>query len=111
MKNSLKPSPSAGILAPGLPSVLSYSAANLTFTGVRVLDYLDETVGTLGIPIATPLMSVTFTGFLERDVPEAEMDAGRRLTAVVLSLCQYIIPAVHILTDFLAESRAVERII
>ncbi|MDE4907948.1 hypothetical protein L0665_04905 [Methanogenium marinum] len=41
-KNSLKPSPSAGILALGLPSVLSYSAANLTFTGVRVLDYLDE---------------------------------------------------------------------
>lgn len=88
----------AGILALGLPSALSYSAANLTITGVRVLDYLDETVGTLGIPIAALLMSVVFTWFLEKHMLESEIDAGGHLTATVLFLCQYVIPAVLILT-------------
>jgi len=88
----------AGILAIGLPSALSYSGAHLTFTGVRVLDYLDDTVGTLGIPIGALLMSVVFTWFLERSVLESQIDAGGRITAIVLFLCKYVIPAVLIVT-------------
>ena len=87
-----------GIIALGLPSALSYSGVRLTIAGVRVLDFLDETVGTLGIPIAALLTSVTFTWFLEKSVFESQIDAGGRTTAIVLPLCKYVIPGVLIIS-------------
>jgi NSS family neurotransmitter:Na+ symporter len=89
---------SLGILIVGMPSALSYSAVNLTVTGVRVLDYLDETVGTLGLPIAALLTAVTFTWFLHRSVLESQIDGTGGVTRFVLPLCKFVIPAVLIVT-------------
>jgi neurotransmitter:Na+ symporter, NSS family len=45
----------------GLPSALSYSSVNLEVFGWRVLDLLDDTVGTMGLPIAGLIIVLVFT--------------------------------------------------
>jgi neurotransmitter:Na+ symporter, NSS family len=83
------------VVALGLPSALSYSAAGLTAGGVPVLDLMDETVGTLGLPVAALLLAVAFTWFVSRDVLAAEIGAGP--ARVVHPLCRFVIPAVLVL--------------
>lgn len=85
-----------GVIAAGLPSALSYSTMNLSFGGVRVLDFMDETVGTLGLPVAAVLLAVAFTWFVPAPMLEAEI--GRRLSRVIYPLCRYVIPPVLIVT-------------
>lgn len=84
------------MVAAGLPSALSYSSVNLTLGGIRVLDFMDETVGTLGLPVAGILLAVAFTWFVPRDVLSHEI--GNGLSRVVHPLCRYVIPAVLLLT-------------
>ncbi|HII76852.1 MAG TPA: sodium-dependent transporter [Methanolinea sp.] len=87
-----------GILmaAVGLPSALSYSSFHLTFNGIKVLDFMDETVGTLGLPIAGILLAVAFTWFVPRDVLSREI--GTALSRVVHPLCRFVIPSVLVVT-------------
>ncbi|NYT06618.1 MAG: sodium-dependent transporter, partial [Methanomicrobiales archaeon] len=87
-----------GILLAGMPSALSYSAVGFSVGGVRVLDFLDETVGSIGLPIAALLTSVTFTWFLHRSVLESQIDGTQGPARIVLPLCKYVIPAVLITT-------------
>lgn len=82
--------------AVGLPSALSYSSVGLTFNGIKVLDFMDETVGTLGLPIAGILLAVAFTWFLPREVLSKEI--GPSLSRIVYPLCRYIIPLVLLVT-------------
>ncbi|MCU0631395.1 MAG: sodium-dependent transporter [Methanolinea sp.] len=82
--------------AVGLPAALSYSAADLTFNGIKVLDFMDETVGTLGLPVAGVLLAVVFTWFLPRNVLEKEI--GLPMSRIVHPLCRFVIPAVLIVT-------------
>lgn len=84
------------VVAVGLPSALSYSAADLSLDGIRILDLMDETVGTLGLPLAGVVMAVAFTWFLPREILEEQ--AGRRAGEAVFLLCRYVIPPVLILT-------------
>lgn len=57
-----------GVLAvPGLLAALSYTPLDLRVAGVRVLDGLDETVGTLGLPVTAVLIAVAFTWALPRE--------------------------------------------
>ena len=84
------------LLLLGLPAALSYSAANLRLDEIRVLDLLDETVGTLGLPLTALLLAVIFTWFVSRETLAAEI--GLRAARVVYSACRYVIPAVLVIT-------------
>ena len=84
------------VIVIGLPSALSYSAVDFRVGGIRVLDFMDETVGTLGLPVTALLLAVTFTWFLSRDVLVQEIGPG--LARVIHPLCKFVIPAVLIIT-------------
>lgn len=82
----------------GLPSALSYSSLALTLNGVKVLDFMDETVGTLGLPIAATLLSVSFAWFLPRKTLEAAFGGENSIVRWIIPLCRYVIPVVLIMT-------------
>lgn len=84
------------VLVAGLPSALSYSAAELNFAGIRVLDFMDETVGTLGLPVTALLLAVVFTWFLPRSVLADEI--GPSLARLIHPLCRFVIPGVLLVT-------------
>ncbi len=89
------------LLLLGLPSALSYSPARLAFDGVLILDFMDETIGTLGLPLAAVVMSVVFSGIMShRDLP-AELLESRGIVRLVIPLCRYVIPLVLIITTAL----------
>jgi len=80
------------MVAIGLPSSLSYSAANWTVGGVKILDFMDETVGTLGLPLAAVILAVSFSWFAPREILDREI--GRSFAGIVHPLCKYVIPAI-----------------
>lgn len=84
------------VLALGLPSALSYSAVDLRLFDWRIQDLLDDTVGTLGLPVAALLIAVIFTRRLARAAIEEEIgvQAGREWRRVILPAVRYVIPAV-----------------
>jgi NSS family neurotransmitter:Na+ symporter len=84
------------VIVIGLPSALSYSAIDLRIGGIRVLDFMDETVGTLGLPIAALLLAIVFTWFLPRTVLADEI--GQRSARLIHPLCRFVIPALLIVT-------------
>jgi neurotransmitter:Na+ symporter, NSS family len=84
------------LLVIGLPPALSYSPADLRVDGVRVLDLMDETVGTLGLPVTALLMAIAFTWFLSREPLSGEI--GPRAARVVYPVCRFLIPGVLIVT-------------
>lgn len=84
------------ILIAGLPSALSYSTVNLTIGGIRVLDFMDETIGTLGLPITATLLAIVFTWFLKKDVLADEI--GISLARFIHPLCRFVIPGILIIT-------------
>jgi NSS family neurotransmitter:Na+ symporter len=88
----------AGIILIGLPSALSYSAAGWTFYGVAVLDFMDETVGTIGLPVTAVITSVVFSWYLPQEVFETSIGKKWNAGPVIRPLCRYIIPAVIIVT-------------
>lgn len=53
----------AAIVPFGVLAALSYSPATVSIGGEPVLDVLDETVGTLGLPVTAVLVAVVFTRF------------------------------------------------
>ena len=85
----------AGTIALGLPSALSYSSAALEVGGVRVLDIMDETVGGLGLVLTATLIAVTFTWFIDGRALAEEMGRGRWLA---LPIAKYAVPAVMAMT-------------
>jgi NSS family neurotransmitter:Na+ symporter len=77
---------------------MSYSSLALTLNGVKILDFMDETVGTLGLPIAAILLSVSFAWFLPRETLESALGGKTGVSRVIIPLCRYVIPAVLIMT-------------
>jgi NSS family neurotransmitter:Na+ symporter len=47
----------------GMPSLLSYSPLQLQVRGRPFLDLLDNSVGTLGLPVTAIMISITFGYF------------------------------------------------
>ncbi|MBN1195107.1 MAG: sodium-dependent transporter [Methanomicrobiaceae archaeon] len=86
------------VIIAGMPSALSYSAAGLMIGDVRILDFMDETVGELGLPVSAFLIAVIFTWFIPRTALEAQIGGGGMWLRLVWPLCRYLIPAVLILT-------------
>ncbi|HDS64068.1 MAG TPA: sodium-dependent transporter [Methanofollis liminatans] len=85
-----------GILLIGLPSALSYSAVDLRIGGIRVLDFMDETVGALGLPVAAILIAVVFTWFMPPRMLTEEI--GHSVARFVHPLCRFVIPGVLMVT-------------
>ena len=84
------------LLALGLPSALSYSAAELRIDGIRFLDLMDETVGTLDLPVTALLLAAVFTWFLPPGRLAQEIGPGT--TRLVHPLCRVFIPLVLVIT-------------
>ena len=85
----------------GLFSALSYSELNLDIGGIRILDFADETVGTIGLLFAAFFTATAFTWL----TPPAE---GRKLlqNRLLFAGAKYAIPLVLgivILTKLLAN--------
>jgi NSS family neurotransmitter:Na+ symporter len=80
------------LLAVSLLPALSYSAAHLSIGGIRLLDLMDETVGTLGLYIAAVLLAVAFTWFVPRAAFESETGQATGLNRFIFFLCKYVIP-------------------
>lgn len=85
----------AAVIGLGLPSALSYSAADLRFQGIRILDIMDETVGGFGLVLTATLIAVTFTWLLDDELLRREIGRGSRL---ILPMVKYAVPAVLALT-------------
>lgn len=77
------------ILLLGLPSALSYSAFDLMLFGQRVLDLLDDTVGTLGLPVTAFVIAAVF--MWRQDDTAIERQLGRSLLRPML---KFLVPAV-----------------
>lgn len=82
------------VLIVGLPSALSYSGISLSFAGMRILDLMDETVGTLGLPVTAMLVAVAFTWFIPKRMLEDEIGGKHLLVSFIYPVCKFVIPTV-----------------
>jgi NSS family neurotransmitter:Na+ symporter len=87
-----------GILLLGLPSAMSYSSSALKLDGIKILDFMDETVGTLGLPVAALLFSVTFAWYLPRETLESALGGKDSIAHWIIPLCRYVIPGALVMT-------------
>ncbi len=76
-----------GVFLAGLPSALSYSPATLTVAGRRVLDLVDASVGTFGLPVSALVLVAVFVW--AADSGPLRDDLGR-----LYPLVRYLVPAV-----------------
>jgi NSS family neurotransmitter:Na+ symporter len=86
------------LLFASLVPALSFSAMNLSLSGIPVLDIMDETVGTLGLHLAAAILAIAFTWFLPRTIFDAETGRDSPLIRLAFFLCKYVIPAVLLTT-------------
>ncbi|OPY36857.1 MAG: Sodium:neurotransmitter symporter family protein [Methanoregula sp. PtaU1.Bin051] len=86
------------LLLTALLPALSYSAMRLSLFGVPLLDFMDETVGTLGLHIVAILLAVVFTAFVPPSTFWSELGGGTLLNRCIFALCRYLIPAALLLT-------------
>jgi neurotransmitter:Na+ symporter, NSS family len=86
------------IILVGLPAALSYSSVNLTVFGARILDVLDETLGTIGLPITALLITLVFTWFIQKKVITEELQDSEKWTNLVLYTAKFVIPVILIIT-------------
>jgi len=76
----------------GTPSALSYSSLDLRFLGSRILDLMDLSVGTIGLPIAALLVAITFRWFIAEDILAGQTNLSDRWLRIVSALTKYVIP-------------------
>ncbi|MDD1665349.1 MAG: sodium-dependent transporter, partial [Methanomicrobiales archaeon] len=78
----------------GLPSALSYTGVALSVGGVRILDLLDETVGTIALPVTALLIAVVFTWYAGKGLLEEEMGSEPGWLKVVYPITKFLAPVV-----------------
>jgi NSS family neurotransmitter:Na+ symporter len=86
------------LLGASLLPAFSYSTPRLTVAGVPVLDFMDETLGTLGLHVAAILLAIAFTWFLSPEKFYAGLGGASPVNRAAFLLCKYLIPAVLIMT-------------
>jgi len=86
------------LLLVGLPAALSYTSVNLGLGGFKILDLMDETLGTYGLPITALLTALIFTWFLKKKVLDAELEGAKRWVTFVYPIAKYVIPPVLVIT-------------
>ncbi len=77
------------VLVLGLFSALSYSSVNLEIVGVRVLDFADETIGTIGLLFSAFFTATVFTWLISKSEGKALLGSG-----ILWAAAKYAIPAV-----------------
>lgn len=80
-----------GLVTLGLPSALSYTTVDLTLGGVPVLDLMDETVGSLGLPVTAVVIAVVFGWYQDRETLVSQLGHP-----VAVPLVRIVIPLVLI---------------
>jgi neurotransmitter:Na+ symporter, NSS family len=86
----------AALAVLGLAPALSYTSLDLRFGDIRVLDFMDDTLGTLGLPISALLMVLVFRWMTSRDILRSQV-AGLEenlFLPLLLPLTRYAIPPV-----------------
>lgn len=73
----------------GLPSALSYTPLRLAAYGTPILDLLDETVGTLGLPVTALVIAIVFGHVAER-----RWQAASGAERVAERVVRYVLPVV-----------------
>jgi NSS family neurotransmitter:Na+ symporter len=81
----------------GTPSALSYSSLDLSLYGSRILDLLDVTVGTIGLPIAALLVAITFRWLIDDDILAEQVNLSDGWLRILRNLTKYVIPAALLL--------------
>ena len=76
----------------GTPSALSYSSFDLSLYGSRILDLLDVTVGTIGLPIAALLIAITFRWLTDDDILAGQVHLSDGWLRILRNLTKYVIP-------------------
>ncbi len=76
----------------GTPSALSYSSFDLSLYGSRILDLLDVTVGTIGLPIAALLVAITFRWLTDDDILAGQVHLSDGWLRILRNLTKYVIP-------------------
>jgi NSS family neurotransmitter:Na+ symporter len=87
---------STGIFLLGIPSALSYTALDWQLAGVPILDWMDETVGTLALPLTALLIAIVFTWMQDRETVVEQLGH-----AWLLPILRYLIPAVLLVVTVL----------
>jgi len=82
------------VLLTGLPAALSYTGLSLSVAGVRILDLMDETVGTMGLPLTALLTAVVFTWYAGSGMLAEEMEGEQGWLKVVVPVTKYLVPVV-----------------
>ena len=90
------------LIAIGLPSALSYSSIGLSFFGSRILDLLDGTVGTLGLPIAAFLVAMVFRWFMDEHLLYSQLGVLSSWMRPLPFLTKYAIPTVLMIITILS---------
>ncbi|OPX80760.1 MAG: Sodium:neurotransmitter symporter family protein [Methanosaeta sp. PtaB.Bin005] len=85
------------LAAAGMPSALSYSSLDLSLYGSRILDLMDVSVGTIGLPIAALLVAITFRWLIDDDVLAGQVHLSERWLRTLSILTKYVIPAALLL--------------
>jgi NSS family neurotransmitter:Na+ symporter len=86
----------AVIFLGGLPSALSYSGFDIRFQGIRWLDLMDDTVGTLGLILTAILISVSFSWLLDKDRFATVIGDRTLFLKLIRPFTRYVIPFVLI---------------
>jgi NSS family neurotransmitter:Na+ symporter len=87
------------LAAAGMPSALSYSSLDLSLYGSRILNLMDVTVGTIGLPIAALLVAITFRWLIDDDVLAGQVHLSERWLRTLSILTKYVIPAALMLIN------------
>jgi NSS family neurotransmitter:Na+ symporter len=87
------------LLGLGAAPALSYTSLNLTLADTRILDFMDDTLGTFGLPMSALIVAIVFRWFMEHDVLRTQIASpGLSALVEVLSwLTKYAIPPVLLL--------------
>jgi len=81
----------------GLPAALSYSGTGMRLWGSKVLDLMDDTIGTLGLPITALFMSIVFTWKMDNRQVKNAIGGSPAVAQTVFVLAKYFIPSVLII--------------
>jgi len=81
----------------GLPAALSYTSLDLNVAGMRILDMMDESLGTMGLPISAFVIALVFTWFMDNKKLSKEISDSEHWQFVVLTVTKYVIPVILIL--------------
>jgi SNF family Na+-dependent transporter len=71
---------------------------NLTIGGVPVLDLIDKTAGSLGLPLTALIMAVVFGWILDPRLFRERGELKGSIPLLVFGICRYLIPPVLLVT-------------